>query len=517
MEKLIKLFTNPKSFPHEVEEPIKVIQTHGAVVFLTGKYAYKIKKPVDLGFFDYSTLNKRKKNLDLELELNRKYCPELYLEVLPVFIDLGKDQNIFNPTGQPFEYALKMQQFPQSSLLSKQLSNDLLLDEDFRVLGKLVADCHQKSKTDLYIQGYGSIEKIRKSFDDNYLETKKFIGHLQTRKQYEGTKKFTDDFFSTKAQLLDERKKSGAIRECHGDLHLNNISKWQGKYYLFDRIEFCEEFRNVDTMYDIAFTVMDLESNQANRFASIFLNSYLEHSGDWRGAAVLPLYLSRQAYVRAKVSSILWEQTKNSVNKENLAKKARHYYQMAFSYSQPKKGELWIMCGLSGSGKSTSADFLCSELGGIHIRTDAMRKHLAGIPPDQHGEDSIYTNEMTEKTYQNIATLGLDLVSLGYRVFLDGKYDRKHQRSQLLHAAQSQGFPLHIVHCEASIATLKARIKARSGDISDAKPDMIDWQAEAFEGFTHKEKPHLFSIDMEGESWRDTLLTFAQKTGTTSE
>ena len=457
---LITRMQQPDFYPHAVAKNIKLIQTHASFVFLTGEYAYKIKKSVNYGFLDYSTLDKRKYFLDAELRLNQKIAPELYLEVIPI----GKvnARLVFNNSDNIVEYALKMRQFPQKDLFSNLLEADKLSCDRFTELGKIVAQFHACAETNEYISSFGTVDNISTAFTENYQQSQKYIGTVQTREQFKATKAYTDNFFTTKKDLFQTRISQGKIRECHGDLHLKNICLWQGKIQLFDRIEFNESFRFVDTMYDVAFTVMDLEARQKPELKNAFLNSYLEYSGDWEGLPILPLYLSRQAYVRAKVNSFLLDDPLISeIDRQKAQKTAGNYYQQAYQYTQGKSGSLVIMSGLSGSGKSTVAKSIARSKGAIVIRSDAVRKHLAGIPLDESGADSMYTLEMTQKTYHHLLELGIMLTREGYKVILDAKYDRLNLRHPVTIEAQTENIPLKIIYCTAPESILRVTKSCR--------------------------------------------------------
>lgn len=245
-------------------------------------------------------------------------------------------------------------------------------------------------------------------------------------------------------------------------MHLKNICLWQGKIQLFDRIEFNESFRFIDTMYDVAFTAMDLEARQKPELKNAFLNSYLEYSGDWEGLPILPLYLSRQAYVRAKVNSFLLDDPLISeIDRQKAKKTASNYYQQAYQYTQSKSGSLVIMSGLSGSGKSTVAKSIARSNCAIVIRSDAVRKHLAGIALDESGTDSIYTPEMTQKTYDRLLELGIMLAKEGYKVILDAKYDRLNLRHPVTIEAQTENISLKIIYCTAPESILRVTKSCR--------------------------------------------------------
>jgi len=253
---LINQMLKPDFYPHPVSKNIQLIQTHISYILLTGNYAYKIKKPVNLGFLDFSTLEKREHFCQEELRLNRRGAAQLYLEVLPITQD--GEQYHLGGTKKPVEYALKMHQFPQFGLLSTMLERGKLSESDVEELGKVVARYHTQAQTSDYIRSFGEVDKVRLSIDENYEVTSKYIPKAQTETQYKETKAYTDNFFTQHPHLFVNRIKNQRIRECHGDLHLRNICMWNSQILLFDCIEFNESFRFVDVMYDIAFTVMNI-------------------------------------------------------------------------------------------------------------------------------------------------------------------------------------------------------------------------------------------------------------------
>ena len=492
-------------YPHAVKKNIELIQTHASYVFLTGQYAYKIKKNVNYGFLDYSSLDKRKYFLETELRLNKKIAPELYLEVLP--ISDCDHQLILNNSENILEYTLKMHQFPQENLFSNLVEAGKLNGDRMMELGKIVAQFHNNAETNNYISSFGTVANISKAFAENYQQSQKYIGTVQTEAQFVATKAYTDSFFTHKKDLFQTRVKQNKIKECHGDLHLKNICLWQDKIQLFDRIEFNESFRFVDTMYDVAFTVMDLEARSKLKLANAFLNSYLEYTGDWTGLLVLPLYLTRQAYVRAKVNSFLLDDSQMGEKDQQEAKQeARDYYRQAYQYTQSKPGSLILMSGLSGSGKSTVARTIARNTSAIQIRSDAVRKHLGGIPLDQSGTDRIYTAEMTQKTYERLLELGTMLAKEGYTVILDAKYDRVNLRQPVIAQAQANKIPLKIFYCTAPMSVLCDRLKQRQNDVSDATADLITTQQEQAEAFTTVEQAYVIEVDTSRSNWQEKFI-----------
>jgi uncharacterized protein len=494
LSELIAQMLVPEFYPHPVSTSIQLIQTHASVVFLTGDFAYKLKKPVNFGFLDYSTVANRRHFCEEEIRLNQRGAQELYLEVLPISkqgqkYQLGRD-------GEIVEYAVKMVQFPQENLLSNMFANGTITTADIEEMGRVVARFHLDAQTNEYISSFGQVAQIRRSIEDNYRQTEKYIGVAQTQQQYTETKAYTDRFLVEHGDLFLDRIAGGFIRECHGDLHLRNICRWHNKTLLFDCIEFNEPFRFVDTMYDVAFAVMDLAARCRTDLANRFLNTYAEATGDWAGLQVLPLYLSRQAYVRAKVTSFLLDDPGiSSEDRIAAGKTAGDYYRQAWAYTQTQRGQLMMLSGLSGAGKSTVGKRIASETGGVQIRSDAVRKHLGGIPLLSKGDESLYTAEMTAKTYQRMLELGSKLVAQGFTVILDAKYDRQSLRAAVIDLATAQGISLEMIHCTAPENVLRDRLTHRTGDIADATVDLLTSQQAAWEDFTPAEQGYVITVD----------------------
>jgi uncharacterized protein len=486
----------PEEFYPSPVAPVQLIQTHVSYVLLTGQYAYKLKKPVDFGFLDYSSLEKRKHFCEEELRLNQRAAAELYLEVLPItktVTGAGVRYHLAG-SGEVVDYTVKMRQFPQGALLTELFDRDQLTDELLQQLARVIAEFHLSTYTDDRIRSFGEVAQVREAFDQNFEQTVHYIGGPQTQQQFDETQAYCDRFFAEKQELFVDRMRNNWIRECHGDSHLRNICYWQGKLLLFDCIEFNEPFRFVDVMFDIAYIVMDLEARHRPDLSALFLNSYVEQTGDWEGLQVLPIYVSRQTYVRAKVTSFLLDDpTVPESEKQKAFATAATYYRMAWDYTQPRQGRLFVMSGLSGSGKSTTARHLAKRLGAIHIRSDAVRKHLAGIPLHQRGGNEWYTPEWNQKTYDRLLNLGIKLANQGYTVVLDAKYDRQQWRSAVVDVATTHHLPLQILHCTAPPEVLRDRVQQRTGDIADATADILAQQQ--LEPFSPTEQPYVITID----------------------
>ncbi len=512
-EALIGEMLKPAFYPHEVTVPIHLVQTHISYVFLTGPYAYKVKKPVNMGFLDFSTLEKRHHFCQRELELNRRFSPNLYLDVLPIYqSDAAYSFSPATDSATPVEFAVRMKQFREDDVFLEVFKRGEVSEQDMHDIGRDLAMLHKKANTNADIAAYGAPDAIWAMFEGNFEHVQDFVGATLTQDEFESLRTFTKEFIERHRSRFEHRVRERKIRECHGDLHLNNICRYQGHIQFFDRIEFNELFKNIDVIYDLSFLLMDLEFKGRADLANVLLNTYLEHTGDYEGTVLLPVYSCNRAIIRGEVRSMLAEDPHaDETLRAGAAEEATAYFHHAAQYAVPTSGQILMMSGLSGSGKSTVARQLAKELNAIHIRSDAVRKQLSATGLKEHGA-AIYTPEMTEKTYARLTTLGVELASEGFTVILDAKYDRVALRSAVVDAAAKQELPLQILSCEAPLDQLKQRLTERSGDISDAGPDLLDGQASEAESFSEKEIPFVVHIDTQAKIDIKTLASSLSST-----
>lgn len=497
----------PGFYPHHVDAPIDVVQTHISFVVLTGPYAYKIKKPVDLGFLDFTTLEKRLHYCNEELRLNQALAPNLYLEVVPIYIRNGRYAlHRSGENSKVAEYAVRMRQFDEYDLLINVFERGEFDLEFAGRLGERIAGVHQTAPVVNPLNSYGTAEAMAESVRQNFEMILPFVGSIVPQELFEGLRTFMDTFIEENRRLFDLRIKEGRIRECHGDLHLRNICVYRGRVELFDRIEFNDAFKNIDVMYDLAFLLMDIRYRGRRGLANRLLNTYLEATGDYGGTLMLPFYQSVRALIRGEVALLLSADGEvDAPRREQARNDGLRHLEHAIEYAKISRGRLVVTCGLSGAGKSTFARTLAERIDAIQIRSDAVRKHLAGVSLTEHGE-AIYSEAYTTATYAKLIELGILLAERGYTVILDAKFDRSDFRRKLIEKATSFDLPVRFVLCQAPLDVLKKRLVQRIGDISDATELLIDSQAKQFESFEGDEKEILISLNTQDESALEGVL-----------
>lgn len=501
---LIEKMRHPQFYPHPVEEQIEVFQTHISYVVLTGKYAYKIKKAVSFERIDFVQLQSRKHYCEEELRLNREYSPQLYLEVLPITVE-DNEEYALNGLGKVVEYTLKMRQFPQSALFSQRLENQKIEENHIKMLGQTIAKVHAKAKPEHELSWFGSAEAVSHISEGNFKDSLPFVGIYQSQENFEEICQFTRNFIQNHLPLFQQRSATGKIKDGHGDLHLKNICWLQEVPILFDRIEFSEEYRKIDVLYDLAYLMVDLDAHHKPDFANLLLNSYLERTGEFLGVVLLPLFLSMRAYIRAWFYSDMTTQAQLTKEKQNqFTKMAKDYYRRSRTYFEKNCPRLWMVCGFSGAGKSEVARYLAQPTHAIHLRSDAIRKHLGNIALDQKGEPWLYTKEMTKLTYSTMKEIALTLLKAGFEVILDARYDQYARRKEIIEMIQTENVPFHLLYCHASPEVLYQRVADRKGDISDATIVLIDQQMATTEDLRDIELPYVQRINTE-LSWQSQM------------
>ncbi len=490
---LIQALQHPDIFPHEVTG-FELIETHISWVLLTGSFVYKIKKPVNLGFLDFSTLEKRKFYCHEEVRKNSRLAPGIYLDVIAI---TGSAQfPSLNGQGEVIDYAVKMRQFTAHHTFDHLCESNTLSTEQIRLTAKMISEFHSHCPVAHADQPFGEAEHIMQPVRDNFIHLQKINlpdqhGALQYIQQW------CDATFEEIKQRFIQRKHAGFIRECHGDLHLGNIALINGIPTAFDSIEFNPDLYWIDTLNDVAFLQMDLQQRQRGDLASVFINTYLQQSGDYSGLDIFRFYCVYRAIVMAKVNAI--RATQCSVKQRPThQRQIESYIKLAKSYIQPLTPQLIIMHGVSGSGKSHLAYKIIEHFPAIIIRSDAERKRL--FASDTLSTKQLYSIENTQRLYQHLLSLSHTLVAAGYSVIVDATFLHHQHRQKFFDLSLNLHIAFKIIHSYCHPSTLEKRLQQRRtqhDNISDANQQILQKQLEHYSELTANEKKYCFSINTE--------------------
>lgn len=481
---LIQALQNPACYNHAVTQ-LTMMETHISWVILTGEYAYKIKKGVDFGFLDYSSLEKRHSQCEAELRLNRRTSPQLYLDVVPIGGSASAPQLFQQPA---IEYAVKMRQFPQTALLSRLLSEGKLTEDNILGLADQIATFHSQVDVAADDSSYGTPDRVFYPVNENFEQIRALINDDHVQQRLDVLEQHNRRFFEQHREHFKQRKQNGFIRDCHGDLHLNNILLLEGEPMLFDCIEFNPNLRIIDVINEMAFLVMDLELNQRADLANLLLNRYLERNGDYEGLRLMPFYLGYRAMVRAKVALLgLDPKQQDDEQQRAIMDTFLSYLALAEKYAQPAKPQLLITHGLSGSGKTTVSEQLLNEPGVIRLRSDVERKRLFGLDSKDNSQSApgkgLYTREASRRTYDYLLQLGEAALSGGYTVIVDATFLQQEERLRFRQLAERLHIPFTLLHFQADTDTLQQRVQQRlqqGTDASEADTMVLQQQLEYY-------------------------------------
>lgn len=486
-----------------------IVETHISWVLLTDQYVYKIKKPVNFGFLDFSTLEKRRFCCTEELRLNRRLAADLYLEVVPI---TGTPQHPkIGGTGAAIEYAVKMIRFPSGQLLSEHAERGQLGTDEIDQLADIVADFHETSEQTDENSPYGDSANINHWFVENFDHIRPLLTDGNQKQQLQRIQQWGDSEWRKQAGLMQLRRQQGYVRECHGDLHLGNMTLINDKVTLFDCIEFNPLLRWIDVISEVAFLFIDLLHFGFDRHAYRFLNRYLQHTGDYQGLPLLRYYLVYRALVRAKVSLLRMAQQPDD---DAVTKQARCDYavfaDLAERFTKRRPTVLIITHGYSGSGKSTMAAQLAEKIGAFQIRSDIERKRLFGyralVQTGSGIDDGLYTQEVSLKTYQHLRDLAKAVLDAGFSAIIDAAFLKTRQRDPFRQLATDCGVPFHIITFQASDQELCRRIKQRQDDASEATVAVLHHQQQSAQPLSEQEQSGVISINTESDNALKILL-----------
>lgn len=480
----VRPFADPAFYPHR-PRGVELIETHISWVFLAGEYVYKVKKPVNLGFLDFRTLARRRHFCREEVRLNQRLAPHAYLDV--VTVRGGRRAYRLGGTGRTVEVAVWMRRLPADRMLDQLVKAggaDHHLLED---IGRTIAEFHAAAARSPAIARFGRLDVIRRNMEENLAQTARFPPEVLTGATRTTVGTFLRQTLRGQRRRFVERVRAGRIRDCHGDLQAQHVC-CTDPIQVFDCIEFNHRFRYGDTAAEIAFLAMDLDVSGRRDLALDFVNAYLDVSGDFGAVPLLDFYRAYRAWIRGKVYA-LQAVDPSRTDHAALVARARGYFDLAASYARPRGApSLIVMTGLSASGKSTVARQIAHAAAAIVVRTDAVRKQLAGVPWHQHHRgavgEGLYTAPMTERTYATCLRLADDLLGAGWSVVLDGVFGRRAEREKARALARDKGVAFRIVWCQAPEAVLRERLRARQTagrDLSDAREDVLDLQLRHYE------------------------------------
>ena len=476
----------------------ELIETHASWIFLSGDHAYKMKKPVNFGFLDFSSHAKRHFFCTEELRLNHRFAPALYLEVIPV--GGSSDRPLLNQ--EPAQaYLVKMRRFPQENQLDRMLAAGRLNVSALIAFAESIAAVHLQAETADPQSRFGTPARIIEPVRQNFEQIRSALPDKVSLQTIDNIDDWSEATFSNLQPILLARREEGFIRECHGDMHLANMAWFHDQPLLFDCIEFNENLRWIDTINDIAFLVMDLDDRGQHQYAWAFLNAYLRHTGDYGGLMLLRFYQVYRAMVRAKVLCLRLRQTGLSAQeqREDL-EQFETYLALAKRYTQTQPQQLIITHGLSGSGKTTFVNELAPHIGAVCIHSDLERKRLHQLEGSQSSaiKQGIYSAAANTKTYDHLIQLADSILAAGFNAIVDATFIRQADRQQIAQLATRRQCPLKILDFQLHEELFRQRIKQRvkqGGSLSDADELVLDFQLTHVEPLTAAEKHISIAID----------------------
>jgi aminoglycoside phosphotransferase family enzyme/predicted kinase len=481
---LVAFLSSPESYPHRPTE-VRVIQTHISWVFIASPFVFKVKKPVNLGFLDFSTLEKRHYFCQREIELNRRLCPEIYLDAVPVYeTDSGFS---FKPPGKIVDYAVKMKELPHGCFLNELLEKNLVGEEEINRVISTLHPFYEAETPTTEIEQWGSPEKLKISTDENFTQVERFIGKTISFAAFEAIRHFTNRFYVENESLFHERIQQHRVLDCHGDLRLDHVHLTPEATTIFDCIEFNDRLRFIDIANDLAFLAMDFDFKGRSDMGNLFLRNAARELGDAGMLKVANFYKCYRAFVRGKVESIQATE-KETTNSGEHQKQAARYFRLALGYAVAGAEPLiLVVMGRVGTGKSTIAKRLASELDWPVFSSDKTRKTLAGIPLTQRTpqelRNKIYSQQVTRQTYKKLIKDGLatsacsrDRRSLSQAtncgVILDATFSTRALRQFLLDECKKANLPIQFIELEVDPDEIKNRLKLReekTAETSDAR------------------------------------------------
>jgi len=501
-EALVEALKEPSAYPHPVAT-VEFVQTHISSVFLTGDYVYKLKKPVNFGFLDFTSLKKRRHFCQEELRLNSRLAPSTYLKVEPVTLSCGRVA--LGGEGEVVDYAVVMRQMDLSRMGPEVLKRGELNQGLIEQLVEILVPFYQKAATGGEIDALGRVEAVKFNTDENFAQTADYQGVCLSEERFGQIKAFTDRFYEERADLFARRITEGRIRECHGDLHLANIC-FEDEPVIFDGIEFNERFRYSDVAADLAFLAMDLDFNGLADLSRHLVETYTARSGDRELVQLIDFYKCYRAYVRGKIHSFTWddEAVRGQAKADNL-KAAKRYFTLAHAYAQGASAPVLVVVhGLMGTGKSALGRWLFGAYGWLLIRSDVVRKKLAGLteatPVHDPYNQGLYSPRMSAKTYAEMFCQAQGFLEAGVSVILDASFKNPKERAEAAELARRTGARLLFIKTVCAPDEQQRRLAGRQPgrEASDGRLELMAAQGRDFEPPGPAEEGRLLTIATDG-------------------
>lgn len=485
---ILESLRNPSTYPVQTRT-VELIQTHVSWLFLTESHVFKLKKPVNFGFLDFSTLDLRRFYCHEEIRLNKRLCPDIYEQVIELHeTDSGAS---FVGNGNVLDYAVMMKRLPADRMLDRLVDSGMISREEILIVAHAICVFHANAATSPYISEFGSLVQIRSNWRENFEQSLPFQVSTLPPTVCETINNYVDDFIDSHSTLFTERIENGYIRECDGDIHLGNICLYNNTAYIFDCIEFNERFRYSDTAADIAFFLMDLDFHRRPDLADAALSTYIAASGDAGLAQLVTFYKVYRAFVRGKVESLQLQDTGIDPEERAVAeKRAISYFRLAQGYCLRDRlpPTLFITCGTMGCGKSTLANQLAFELGFSTYNSDIVRKQLAGLQAGVAVQASfgigLYSKEMSQRTYSQLEHLAEIELAKGHSVLVDACFATAAGRAEFSRLAASSHAQFVILFVQCDSGEQRRRLEARTHlgtSVSDGRVELLDEQESVFE------------------------------------
>ncbi len=487
-DRLLQDLALPSAYPFRVER-IDVVQTHISVVFLAGDYVYKIKKPINLGFLDFSTLERRHYFCTQEVRLNRRLAEDVYLGVVAITEDHGA--LVVEGKGKTIEWAVKMRRLNPQATLESRLRHANVGGAEFQAFASLLARFHRNAERNPEVSAFGRFQVVAGNMRENFTQTKNHVGQTVSAEVYQRLNAWTETQLSFHARTIEARAERQVPCDTHGDLHLDHVYYFpenaeEDRWRIIDCIEFSDRFRFADPIADVAFSVMDLLRVGRPDLAATFSDAYFQASGDVEGRSLLPLYTAYRAIVRGKVKGIeALEREVPPAARERALRRAQGFWLLAMQSLDPpsQRPHMVLMAGLPGTGKSTLAQQLAAKESFTVVRSDVLRRTL---PTD----GDRYSEEASHRIYTELLKQATEILWRGGRVIVDANFRHRSQRAPFLAAARAWNVPTLILECRAEEPEIKRRLDQRHGDPSEATWETYVRLAPSWEAIEANEGPH---------------------------